>query len=93
MKIVFMVMNTKFNVNIVSYLLEKVSWSCRKATKSTRRGMIKELKTIRMSGEMYSGKYFFKILSLDSIQLVKGLAKSKIVRGETRITQITKSKK
>jgi hypothetical protein len=65
MKIVLMVMNTKFKVKIVSYLLEKVSWSWKKATKSTRRGMIKELNTIRIRGERYSGKYFFKILSLD----------------------------
>ena len=62
---VLMVMKTKFNVNIVSCLLEKVSWSCKKATKSTRSGMIKELKTISIRGERYSGKYFFKILSLD----------------------------
>ena len=55
--------------------------------------MIKELNTISISGDRYSGKYFFKILSLDWIHFVKGLAISKIVRGETRITQITKSKK
>lgn len=55
--------------------------------------MIKELNTIRISGERYSGKYFFKILSLDYIQVDSGFAISKRVSGDTRSTHMTKSKK
>ncbi len=46
---------------------------------------------IKTRGDMYSGRYFFITLSLYASQVARGLARSNIVRGETRMTQMIKS--
>lgn len=108
MKITLRLMKTKLRIMIVTCLPEWVSWSCSAATRFTSCGIITELKRIRIRGAKYSGRKFLKVEALSTSSLSHcaiGFVKSKsykkwvrvveglTVRGETRSTQMTKSRR
>lgn len=64
MNIVLTDMKTKLTIIMVSCFPDRVSWSWRAATKSTSKGMIRELKITRIIGAKYSGRKFLKTMDL-----------------------------